>query len=66
LQKTAIITVILSLLLCAGTAAAQEVGMASFYHDYFNGKRTASGELYDSKKLTAAHKTLPIRHAGRK
>lgn len=60
MQKTAITTVILSLLLCANAATAQEVGMASFYHDYFNGKRTASGELYDSKKLTAAHKTLPI------
>ena len=51
---------IFSLLLCAKAATAQEVGMASFYHDYFNGKRTASGEVYDSKKLTAAHKTLPI------
>lgn len=60
LQRIAITTVILSLLLCAKVATAQEVGWASFYHDYFNGKRTASGELYDSKKLTAAHKTLPI------
>jgi rare lipoprotein A len=60
LQKIAITTVILSLLLCAGAATAQEVGIASFYHDFFNGKRTASGELYDSRKLTAAHKSLPI------
>ncbi|MCW3126213.1 MAG: rare lipoprotein [Bacteroidetes bacterium] len=60
MQRIAVTTVIFSLLLCAATATAQEVGMASFYHDYFNGKRTASGELYDSKKLTAAHKTLPI------
>ena len=58
--RNAITTVIISLLLCAKVATAQEVGMASFYHDYFNGKRTASGELYNSKKLTAAHKTLPI------
>ncbi|MFN8278291.1 MAG: septal ring lytic transglycosylase RlpA family protein [Chitinophagales bacterium] len=41
-------------------AFSQEAGTASFYHDYFNGKRTASGELYDEKKLTCAHKTLPM------
>lgn len=60
LTRNAIITVVLSMLLCMQAASAQEVGWASFYHDYFNGKRTASGELYNSKKLTAAHRTLPI------
>jgi rare lipoprotein A len=39
---------------------AQEMGMASFYHDFFAGKATASGEKYDPNKLTAAHKSLPI------
>jgi rare lipoprotein A len=39
---------------------AQEVGLASFYHAYFNGKKTASGELYNDKKFTCAHKTLPL------
>jgi rare lipoprotein A len=39
---------------------AQEVGIASFYNDYFTGKLTASGEKYDPNKLTAAHKSLPI------
>lgn len=34
--------------------------MASFYHDYFQGKRTACGEPFDQRKLTAAHKSLPI------
>lgn len=32
----------------------------SYYHDKFNGKRTASGALYNSSKLTAAHKKLPF------
>jgi rare lipoprotein A len=41
-------------------SSAQEVGMASFYHDYFAGKVTACGEKYDPNKLTAAHKSLPI------
>ena len=35
-----------------------EYGKASYYADKFQGKPTASGELYDRNKLTAAHKTL--------
>lgn len=31
---------------------------ASYYHDKFNGKRTASGEVFSNKKFTAAHRTL--------
>lgn len=37
-----------------------EFGNASFYGTEFNGKPTASGELYSQNKLTAAHKTLPL------
>ncbi|MFY7651100.1 MAG: septal ring lytic transglycosylase RlpA family protein [Chitinophagaceae bacterium] len=37
-----------------------QTGMASFYADKFIGRPTASGEKYDAKKLTAAHKTLPF------
>lgn len=33
-------------------------GEASYYHDKFQGRTTASGEKYDKNKLTAAHKTL--------
>jgi rare lipoprotein A len=35
-----------------------ERGKASFYGDEFNGRRTASGELYDQNKFTAAHPKL--------
>ena len=35
-------------------------GMASVYSKDFDGKRTASGERYDSRALTAAHRTLPL------
>jgi len=37
-------------------------GKASFYGigDNFQGKKTASGETFDTNKLTAAHKTLPF------
>ncbi len=33
---------------------------ASYYNDKFNGRRTASGKIYDKNKLTAAHKKLPF------
>lgn len=33
---------------------------ASYYADKFNGRKTASGKLYDGNKLTAAHKKLPF------
>jgi len=35
-------------------------GMASYYADKFEGKPTASGELYDREVLSGAHKTLPF------
>ena len=37
-----------------------EKGIASFYSDALEGRATASGELYQSKKLTAAHRSLPF------
>src|SRR5882724_182777 len=37
-----------------------EVGTASWYGDYFQGKTTASGEPYDMNDLTAAHPSLPL------
>lgn len=36
------------------------VGIATYYSDVFHGKKTASGEVYEKEKLTAAHRTLPI------
>lgn len=35
-------------------------GKASFYADKFNGRLTANGEIFDNKKISAAHKTLPF------
>lgn len=35
-------------------------GMASYYADRFQGRKTASGELYDTAAFTAAHRTLPF------
>lgn len=33
---------------------------ASYYHDKFNGRKTASGQIFSNSKLTAAHRTLPF------
>ncbi|XXX40757.1 septal ring lytic transglycosylase RlpA family protein [Sorangium sp. So ce117] len=35
-------------------------GRATYYADKFNGRRTASGERYNPRALTAAHRTLPF------
>jgi rare lipoprotein A len=53
---------------CAGTGPPRgaslerdvQVGFASYYDSRFHGNRTASGERYDEKALTAAHRTLPF------
>jgi len=37
-----------------------EVGTASWYGEFFQGKATASGEPFDMQALTAAHPTLPL------
>lgn len=36
------------------------VGFASWYGERHQGHKTASGEIYDVNKLTAAHRTLPF------
>src|SRR5947199_8346861 len=36
-------------------------GLASYYAEPYHGRRTASGEIFDSYRgLTAAHRTLPF------
>ena len=35
-------------------------GMASFYSNKFNGRKTANGEIYSQKKLTCACNVLPL------
>jgi rare lipoprotein A len=37
-----------------------KIGIASWYGTSFQGRRSASGEIYDQEKLTAAHRTLPF------
>jgi rare lipoprotein A len=35
-----------------------EKGLASWYGEPYHGRRTASGEIYDMHRMTAAHRTL--------
>lgn len=46
-----------SLFLFVSNVNAQ-TGVASWYGPGFHGKKTASGEIFNTHKLTAAHKTL--------
>jgi rare lipoprotein A len=55
-----IITLSLATICLYEIATAQtEEGIANFYSDKFQGRKTASGAVYDKNKLTASHKTLP-------
>lgn len=36
------------------------VGLASYYGKAFHGRKTASGQIYNMNKLTAAHRRLPF------
>lgn len=36
------------------------IGIGSFYAKKFNGRKTASGDVYSQNKLTAAHRTIPL------
>ena len=37
-----------------------QVGVASWYGDHWQGRVMASGKPFDDQKLTAAHRTLPL------
>lgn len=55
------ILLLLLTMLGATTILAQtQSGQASFYGGQFHGRPTASGEVYDMEKMTAAHRTLPF------
>jgi rare lipoprotein A len=55
--------VFLFLCLVSTTCWAQKkatFGIATYYSDKFQGKRTANGEHYNKNELTAAHPSLPF------
>ena len=42
------------------TTLATQQGLASYYSDDFQGRKTSNGEIFDNSKLTAAHRTFPF------
>ena len=44
----------------ASAEGYKEKGHASWYGEPFHGRKTASGEVYDMNRISAAHKTLPL------
>ncbi|MFI5372815.1 MAG: septal ring lytic transglycosylase RlpA family protein [Candidatus Eisenbacteria bacterium] len=43
-----------------GTVIRVQVGVASYVGPRYEGRRTASGEVFDGSALEAAHRTLPF------
>ena len=43
----------------------REVGFASWYGPGFQNRRGANGEVFDTEKMTAAHRTLPLNSIAR-
>ena len=43
----------------SGTVPSQK-GVASYYADKFQGRKTASGKRFRQEALTGAHRTLPL------
>ena len=44
----------------APASGRPEVGLASWYGSFHQGLLTASGEIFDMTRLTAAHRSLPL------
>ncbi len=61
-MKKILLTPLLTLLFLGVNQAAmsQEIGLASYYADKFQGRKTASGAKYDRKEMTCAHNTYPF------
>ena len=55
----------IAIFICLFTALCQaqkkpSYGVATYYSDKFQGRRTANGERYNKNELTAAHLSLPF------
>ncbi|HYH55881.1 MAG TPA: septal ring lytic transglycosylase RlpA family protein, partial [Anseongella sp.] len=60
-MRTSLISCLLFLVsLSAHAQLETSAGIASYYGSRFHGKRTASGEVFDKNKMTAAHRSLPF------
>ncbi len=63
MKKTFMLILLLICLLnmaCGRKVGEVERGKASYYSKDFEGRITFNGEIFSNRKLTAAHKTLPM------
>lgn len=60
LKKNLVLLLFLGFSLYSCTPKTTQLGKASYYHDKYQGRKTANGEKYKKRKLTAAHKTIPF------
>ena len=58
LRRLLVLLVLSSLVACSSKIV--ETGKASYYADKFEGRKTASGEIFRQSNITGAHKTLPF------
>jgi rare lipoprotein A (peptidoglycan hydrolase) len=61
-KRIVFLSLLFSFSQCYGFAQKKftQSGVATYYADYFQGRRTSSGELYNKAFYTAAHPTLPF------
>ena len=60
IKKAVSVVAVTAALLAFSTAAYAQCGGASWYGPGFNGKRAASGEIFNENAMTAAHRSLPF------
>src|SRR6478735_3152422 len=59
-MKTNLTVLITLIIFSACSKRVTESGVASFYSDKYEGRKTASGEVFHQAEYVAAHKTLPF------
>lgn len=60
IRRAVSVAAVAAVLLSFSTAAYAQCGGASWYGPGFNGKRAASGEIFNENAMTAAHRSLPF------
>lgn len=68
MKKAAFLLLVTLMVLLTGCGSSKRAAfsmydkkaVATYYHDKFNGKKTASGETFSNSKYTAAHRKLPF------
>jgi rare lipoprotein A len=59
-RKTLLTLTVAAAALSFSSAAYAQCGGASWYGPGFNGKRAASGQIFNQDAMTAAHRSLPF------